>query len=36
MTLLALTLAYAVLVQFNEYRDWLDLERWLLAESGPA
>lgn len=29
MTLVALVLAYAVLVQLNEYRGWRDLERWL-------
>ena len=29
MTLIALVLAYAVLVRFNEYRGWRDLERAL-------
>lgn len=29
MTLVALVLAYAVLIQWNEYRGWRALERWL-------
>lgn len=32
MTFVALVLAYAVLVQWNEYRGWRDLEHVLTGE----
>ncbi len=36
MTIVALVLAYAVLVQFNEYRGWCDLERCLTHTEGTS